>query len=219
MSNASGHQSGRGGGGGRGGRQPGYRGGGSGGSGPGRGRGMGGGSGRGRGRGSGERYDNKDHREGPNIAPSGSGRDATTNRIGHGPIPGRGTGDNHHSTKPGHLIPVKPSSPTPWASIAWRVLYVVPPNARSELGLAGEKIPGPFSPPLHPSTPEQAANAGPRKPQDVLRKQNEVYAMKQRVQQLLQQAADSPSGGIGTYVGRLSHNNNPLIPVLPRLDP
>ncbi|KAJ2861606.1 hypothetical protein GGH94_004801, partial [Coemansia aciculifera] len=113
----------------------------------------------------------------------------------------------------------KPSSPTPWASIAWRVLYVVPPNARSELGLAGEKIPGPFSPPLHPSTPEQAANAGPRKPQDVLRKQNEVYAMKQRVQQLLQQAADSPSGGIGTYVGRLSHNNNPLIPVLPRLDP
>ncbi|KAJ2460789.1 hypothetical protein GGI03_005193, partial [Coemansia sp. RSA 2337] len=120
---------------------------------------------------------------------------------------------------PGHLIPVKPSSPTPWANIAWRVLYVVPPNSRSELGLAGEKIPGPFSPPLNPMTPEQAANAGPRKPQDVLRKQNEAYAMKQRVQQLLQQAADSPSGGIGTYVGRLSHNNNPLIPVLPRLDP
>ncbi|KAJ1735729.1 hypothetical protein LPJ61_000381 [Coemansia biformis] len=56
-------------------------------------------------------------------------------------------------------------------------------------------------------------------PQDELRKENEAFAMKQRVQQLLQQAANSPSGGMGTYVGKISHNNNSLIPVLPRLDP
>ncbi|KAJ2812083.1 hypothetical protein GGI24_006730 [Coemansia furcata] len=209
MNNPSGHQGGRGRG--RGGRQPGYRGSGGGG-GAGRGRGMGGGPGRGRGRGSGDRYDNTEFGEGPNTAPGG-GRDAAANR--NGPMPGR---DSHHQgTKPGHLVPVKPTQSTPSNNIAWRVLYVVPPNSRPELGLGGEKIPGPFSPPLRPSGAEQAV--GSRKPQDVLRKQNEVYAMKQRVQQLLQQAADSPSGGVGTYVGRLSHNNNPLIPVLPRLDP
>ncbi|KAJ1773646.1 hypothetical protein LPJ74_000562 [Coemansia sp. RSA 1843] len=103
--------------------------------------------------------------------------------------------------------------------MSWRVLYVVPANARPEVGPSGEKIPGPFSPVLRPSTPEQSPeSAASMKPQDVLRKQSENYAMKQRVQQLLQQAANSSSGGMGTYVGKLSHYNNPLIPVLPRLD-
>ncbi|KAJ2790159.1 hypothetical protein GGI18_001976, partial [Coemansia linderi] len=189
MSNPSGYQGGRGGGG-RGGRQPGYRGGG--GSGPGRGRGMGGGPGRGRGRGSSDRFDSStDPTDSPNTAPS-SGRDTPTNRNGHG----RGAGDsNFQGPKPGHLIPVKPTWPTPSTNIAWRVLYVVPPNSRPELGPTGEKIPGPFSPPLQPSTPEQAASAGSQRPQDVLRKHKESHAMKQRVQQLLKQAADSASGG------------------------
>ncbi|KAJ2743878.1 hypothetical protein GGI20_003419 [Coemansia sp. BCRC 34301] len=197
----------------RGGRHPVYRGGGTG---HGRGRGMGG-SGRGRGRGSGDHYDSStDHSEGPHSGPPSS-RNTHSAMSGRG---GGGAGDNtHQSTKPGHLIPVKPPWPTPSTSIAWRVLYVAPPNSRPEVGPSGEKIPGPFSPPLRPSTPDLAANTGPPKPQDVLRKQNEVYAKKLRVQQLLQQAASSPSGELGTYVGRLSNHNNPLIPVLPRLDP
>ncbi|KAJ1783888.1 hypothetical protein LPJ59_006473 [Coemansia sp. RSA 2399] len=120
----------------------------------------------------------------------------------------------------GGLVPVRATGPVPSASLSWRVLYVVPATARPEVGPSGEKIPGPFSPILRPSTPEQSPETvASMKPQDVLRKQSETYAMKQRVQQLLQQAANSPSGGMGTYVGKLSHYNNPLIPVLPRLNP
>ncbi|KAJ1829790.1 hypothetical protein LPJ56_000102 [Coemansia sp. RSA 2599] len=113
----------------------------------------------------------------------------------------------------GHLVPVKPSGPTPVSTTSWRVLYVVPSSARTEVGPSGEKLTGPFSPPLRPATPETVAG---RKPQDVLRRQNEVFAMKQRVQQLLQQAASSPVGSLGTYVGKISHQNNSIIPVLPR---
>ncbi|KAI9503995.1 hypothetical protein GGI25_000875 [Coemansia spiralis] len=141
---------------------------------------------------------------------------------------GRSSGDRQDGSggppgaigKPGALVPVRPTGPNPASSMSWRVLYVVPPNARPEVGPSGEKLPGPFSPVLRPSTPEPLVGAAAhRTPQDVLRKQNETFAMKQRVQQLLQQAANSPSGGMGTYVGKLSQNNNPLVPVLPRLDP
>ncbi|PIA19288.1 hypothetical protein COEREDRAFT_84590 [Coemansia reversa NRRL 1564] len=156
----------------------------------GRGRGGGGGGGgRGRGRGMGERQEGGDHHS--SGKPSGGG--------------------------PGHLVPVKPTIPSPASTMTWRVLYAVPPNSRPEVGPSGERIPGPFSPPLRPSTPEQPIT-GFRKPQDELRKENETFVMKQRVQQLLQQAANSPSGGMGTYVGKLSQNNNSLIPVLPRFD-
>ncbi|KAJ2783173.1 hypothetical protein H4R18_001840 [Coemansia javaensis] len=102
--------------------------------------------------------------------------------------------------------------------MSWRALYGMPASARPELGPSGEKIPGPFSPPLRPATPELPVVAS-RRPQDELRRENEAFAMKQRVQQLLQQAANSPSGGMGTYIGKISHHNNSLIPVLPRLDP
>ncbi|KAJ2084307.1 hypothetical protein H4R24_000100 [Coemansia sp. RSA 988] len=139
---------------------------------------------------------------------------------------GRGVGErqesgDHHSTGkpggPGHLVPIKPTIPSPASTMTWRVLYAVPPSSRPEVGPSGERIPGPFSPPLRPSTPDQPL-AALRKPQDELRKENETFVMKQRVQYLLQQAANSPSGGMGTYVGKLSQNNNSLIPVLPRFD-
>ncbi|KAJ2162554.1 hypothetical protein GGF46_000557 [Coemansia sp. RSA 552] len=112
----------------------------------------------------------------------------------------------------------EPTTSSPTAGLSWKVLYALPPNARPEVGPSGEKIPGPFSPPLRPLTPERALGSL-RKPQDELRRESEALAMKQRVQSLLQQAASSPTGGMGTYVGKLSEHNNPLIPVLPRLDP
>ncbi|KAI8322503.1 hypothetical protein GQ54DRAFT_310858 [Martensiomyces pterosporus] len=194
----------------------------------------GGGRGRGRGRGrppidrgsggepySTHRYDNGGGR--PSMRGGGAGG---------GGIQGRNGGDHHHHHHPtgkpganggngsggGGLVPVKPKNQPPVASMAWRVLYAPPAVTRPEVGPTGEQIPGPFSPPLRPSTPEQM-QAGPKKPQDVLRKHNEIYVMKQRVHQLLQQAANSPSGGYGTYVGKVSYNNNSIIPVLPRPDP
>ncbi|KAJ2002235.1 hypothetical protein GGI04_003422 [Coemansia thaxteri] len=220
--NSAGESSGRGGGGNRGGRNPSsYRGGGGGAPGRGRGAGGGGGRGRGRGRGSGDRYESSTERDdGANTQLTG-GREGPGGRIGGGPGPASGRDGHTQGARPGHLVPVRPTGPTPMSNIAWRMLYVVPPNARPEVGLSGEKIPGPFSPPLRPlSMPDQLTNPGgpPRRPQDVLRKQSEVHAMKQRVQQLLQQATDSPAHGLGNYVGRLSHHNNLLIPVLPRLD-
>ncbi|KAI7834836.1 hypothetical protein BX661DRAFT_175625 [Kickxella alabastrina] len=194
-----------------------------------RGRGMG----RGRGRGGigsqqpGDRYDSNDHSDKPTS--SGFHHSTRGSSRGGGPSPGsRNPGDHHHQAggtggigggmgKPGHLVSIKATVPTPVSNTSWRVFYAMPQNSRQEVGPSGDKIPGPFSPPLRPSTPEQAASA-PRNPQDVLRKQNETHMMKQRVQQLLQQAANSPAGSMGTYVGKLSQSNNNLIPVLPRLE-
>ncbi|KAJ2710208.1 hypothetical protein H4R19_003861 [Coemansia spiralis] len=170
------------------GRFPPYRGDGDGGHGR-------GGGGRGRGRGGGDRHDGPGGR-------GGSGHHGAGRPMGGGV----------------HLVPVKPTGTTPTSSMSWRVLYAVPPNSRPEVGPSGEKIPGPFSPPLRAAMPEQQPAAAPKRPQDELRKENEALAMKQRVQQLLQQAASSPSGGLGTYVGKISHHNNSLIPVLPRFN-
>ncbi|KAJ1743517.1 hypothetical protein LPJ78_000862 [Coemansia sp. RSA 989] len=136
---------------------------------------------------------------------------------------GRGTSSrNEHqpgrsnSLPSNRLVPIKPTTPSPSSTMTWRVLYAIPPSSRPEIGPSGEKIPGPFSPPLRPATPDGPLTV--LKSQDKLRKENEDFARKRRVQQLLQQAANSPSGGMGTYVGKLSKSNNPLIPVLPRPD-
>ncbi|KAJ1861078.1 hypothetical protein LPJ73_001130 [Coemansia sp. RSA 2703] len=136
----------------------------------------------------------------------GRGRDALGG--GHS-----GAGGPEHG-KPGRLVPVKATGATPASTTPWCAMYVMPSSARPEVGLTGEKIPGPFSPPLRPTTFETMS----RKPQDVLRRQNEEFAMKQRVQQLLQQTKTSPSGSLGNFVGKMSHNNNNIIPVLPRPD-
>ncbi|KAJ2663450.1 hypothetical protein IWW48_001333 [Coemansia sp. RSA 1200] len=156
---------------------------------------------------------------GHTVGGSGRGRGGSNSDRHDGGASGSASGGQGNKSG-GGLVPIKATGPVPASSMSWRVLYVVPANARPEVGPAGEKIPGPFSPILRPSTPEQSPeSAASMKPQDVLRKQSEAFAMKQRVQQLLQQAANSPSGGMGTYVGKLSHYNNSLIPVLPRLDP
>ncbi|KAJ2340658.1 hypothetical protein GGF43_006362 [Coemansia sp. RSA 2618] len=188
------------------GRYQSFRGGGPG-PGPMRGRGS---RGRGRGRGMSDRNDSAEHTDGGFNSSMRGGRGGTSNR-----------GDHHAPMKPNNrLVPVKPTGPSPLSSTTWRVLYVVPPSSRPEIGPAGEKIPGPFSPPLRPSTPDSALDVFQRKPRaELVRKENDVFVKKQRVQQVLQQAANSPSGGMGTYVGKLSKHNNPLIPVLPRLDP
>ncbi|KAJ1976279.1 hypothetical protein H4R34_004038 [Dimargaris verticillata] len=53
-----------------------------------------------------------------------------------------------------------------------------------------------------------------RAPVGSLRRYNEEAALKQEVNQLLNQAHNTTPG---TYVGKLSNNNNMLIPVLPRI--
>ncbi|KAJ2601315.1 hypothetical protein GGF40_001512 [Coemansia sp. RSA 1286] len=182
--------------------------------GPGRGRGHGSNNGMSRGRGRGGP-------PGKSIGNHpGSNSNSNPNNIGIngniGTNPSLNNNSDHgkpNSSGPSHLVPVKPSGPTPVSTTSWRVLYVVPASARTEVGPSGEKLPGPFSPPLRPVTPETTVG---RKPQDVLRRQNEVFAMKQRVQQLLQQAANSPVGSLGNYVGKISYQNNSIIPVLPR---
>ncbi|KAJ2781814.1 hypothetical protein GGI15_003113 [Coemansia interrupta] len=154
--------------------------------------------GRGRGRGRGQETGGRGGR--------GRGRDAVGG--GHS-----GGGGPEHG-KSGRFVPVKATLPTPASTTPWCAMYVAPSSARPEVSLTGEKIPGPFSPPLRPTTFEAMSH----KPQDVLRKQNEEFAMKQRVQQLLQQAKTSPSGSLGNFVGKISHYNNNIIPVLPRPD-
>ncbi|ORX68345.1 hypothetical protein DL89DRAFT_323882 [Linderina pennispora] len=127
-----------------------------------------------------------------------------------------GRGDHGSMHKPPGLVAVKPTGSTPVDSATWRVMYGAPAVTRPEVSTTGEQVPGPFSPPLRPV--DGGEQNGIRRPQDILRKHNEAFVMKQRVQVLLQQAANSLSGGHGNYVGKLSHNNNPLIPVLPRPD-
>ncbi|KAJ2500566.1 hypothetical protein GGH96_002609 [Coemansia sp. RSA 1972] len=161
------------------------------------------GRGRGRGRPS-ERHDNEHTDSGQNGHNAHSGR-------------GRGTGSNrgdHAKSSGPRLVAVRPTGPTPLSSTTWRVLYAMPPSSRPEIGASGEKIPGPFSPPITADQLDQLGVLGGR----TVRHDN-VFAKKQRVQHVLQQAKNSSSGGMGTYVGKLSKHNNPLIPVLPRLDP
>ncbi|KAJ1971084.1 hypothetical protein H4R35_005478 [Dimargaris xerosporica] len=70
-----------------------------------------------------------------------------------------------------------------------------------------------------PFAPPRSALAGgggntTRAPVGSLRRYNEDAALKQEVNQLLNQAHNTTPG---TYVGKLSKNNNMLIPVLPRI--
>ncbi|KAJ1647218.1 hypothetical protein LPJ64_001403 [Coemansia asiatica] len=178
---------------------------------PGRGRGHGSSGSMGRGRGRGSLLPKTSGVHTNSINPTNNS--ISSNSGNSSSINSNSSSDHGKPGGTGHLVPVRPSGPTPVSTTSWRVLYVVPTSARTEVGPSGEKLPGPFSPPLRPATPEKVAG---RKPQDVLRKQNEVFAMKQRVQQLLQQAANSPVGSLGTYVGKISYQNNSIIPVLPR---
>ncbi|KAJ1722476.1 hypothetical protein LPJ53_003116 [Coemansia erecta] len=168
-------------------------------------------AGRGRGRGRGQETGGRGRGRGRDAAGSGhNGGGSGGGSRDHKPS---GAGGPEHG-KSGRFVPVKAPGPTPASSTPWCAMYVMPSSARPEVGLTGEKIPGPFSPPLRPTTFEAMS----RKPQDVLRRQNEDFAMRQRVQQLLQQAKTSPSGSLGNFVGKMSHNNNNIIPVLPRPD-
>ncbi|PVV04478.1 hypothetical protein BB560_001026, partial [Smittium megazygosporum] len=80
-----------------------------------------------------------------------------------------------------------------------------------EVSSSGEYLPGPFSPPLGPTLIN--FNSESRKSSvNVLAVKNEEFLQHQRVTQLLKLAASNTPG---TYVGKVSMNNNPLIPVLP----
>ncbi|PVU98280.1 hypothetical protein BB559_001698 [Furculomyces boomerangus] len=100
-----------------------------------------------------------------------------------------------------HLLPV------------WKP-YTVPPISRQELSTSGEFIPGPFSPILQPASIDILENAMKPLHNELLQK-NEDFAQHQRVKALLSHAGSTTPG---TYIGKISQNNNTLIPVLPRVE-
>ncbi|PVU94283.1 hypothetical protein BB561_002667 [Smittium simulii] len=108
---------------------------------------------------------------------------------------------------PGDLVPIKLTLPN--VLPIWKPMPTLP-ISRPEVSSNGEFVPGPFSPRLGPIDLEPSKN-----PQNVLIQKSEEYAQHRRVKLLLSQAASSTPG---TYVGKVSNNNNPLIPVLPRIE-
>ncbi|KAJ1673790.1 hypothetical protein EV182_004550, partial [Spiromyces aspiralis] len=109
---------------------------------------------------------------------------------------------------PGGLVPIVPTEPGFGYQIAWADTGIRMP--RHELDAYGKRIPGPFSPP--PSPDSIPVNMPPA--QEKLRRQNEEFSMKQKIQQLVTQASTTTPG---TYVGKLTKHNNPILPVLPKM--